>query len=99
MTAFYISAIGLGSLLLVGCASTEPYQTGQARYEMNGSGSAGDSARSAQAFCRQRGYDFANIDPDFTEGLVLVRHTSFLCMHDGDTITYPPAPAVVLMPD
>jgi hypothetical protein len=90
--------VAAGSLLS-GCASMEPYQTGQDRYEMNYRGGDGAGAEKAQAFCRKRGYDFATINYENVGDIVVVGHASFLCSHNGDTITYPPAPAVVLVPD
>ena len=85
----------------------EPYQTGQGRFEMNYRGSESDGASKAQEFCRQRGFDFAHInytvEPDLDTawrmGVGLdKRHVAFFCLHNGDKIEYPPAPALVLVP-
>jgi hypothetical protein len=70
--------------LLAGCAADfeRPVQTGQDRYTMYGS--QAEVADNAQAFCRTKGFKYAQTaGGDYDD---YGRHTTFFCMRDGERL-------------
>jgi hypothetical protein len=87
--------IALASILgmLCGCVETmtDPVQVGYEKYKIDGP-NENSNAKSAQQFCRRKGFDYAEVtwthrgltvfDPD---------ETNFFCMHNGETLTRAPS--------
>lgn len=89
-------------VILAGCKTTElalPYQTGENRYQMDYRGQESFGSEKAQTFCRQKGFDYAHVNYDTSEGEYFApRQVSFFCMHNGDTINYPRTNTTVCLP-
>jgi hypothetical protein len=77
---------------LAGCAvdSFEPVQTGDGRYLIGGDSEAVNASK-AQAFCRAKGYAYAQTTYTDT-GLTRfdADRTTFFCMNNGDYLTSRP---------
>jgi hypothetical protein len=98
------------AIALSGCTPSipmEPYQIGESRYKLNYRGSEEVGAEKAQAFCRTRGFNYANINDIGTPDLDTAwrmgvgfdkRQIDFFCMHNGDKIEYPPVPPMIPIP-
>lgn len=76
-------------LTLAGCSTPPPVQVGKDKFAIN-HGMIGTEAAlaSMQPFCRQEGYDYAELVENI-RGVA-----TFFCMRNGDRLTSPSAPKV-----
>lgn len=90
-----VAVVGAGVIFLCSCVATnvsEPIQIGDDKYQVNHiGGDTSDIALKAQQFCRSKGFDYAEMNGTYNNDDLTGNHTTFFCMHKGDTITYPPA--------
>jgi hypothetical protein len=88
LRTIYLVAIAVS---LSGCVATnvsEPIEIGHNKYQINYiAGDASDIAPKAQRFCRNKGFDYAELRDTFNNYDLTGNHTIFFCMHNGDTIT------------
>jgi hypothetical protein len=90
-TIYHAAAIALFSSGCVATNVSDPVEMGHNKYQINYiGGDASDIAPKAQRFCRSKGFDYAEMSDTVNNYDLTGNHTTFFCMHNGDTITHSP---------